>query len=162
MIRGYKCFNKGLINRYGLQFEVGKCYHTDGKIQFGNNGNGFHMCSNLEDTLRYFDNEQEVDICEVIGFGNYHKVNDEYNGYFNLYAVENIYIKKLLTREEIISYALHLNEMSIEHFLIFYKLTEEEKELFKKVFYSKERLLDLISYYQDNDKDVFARRVLKK
>ena len=48
MIKGYKCFNKGLINRYGKKFEVGKIYHQDGDIKFGINGNGFHMCSNLE------------------------------------------------------------------------------------------------------------------
>ncbi len=52
---GYKCFNSDLTNRYGSKFEVGKTYHAKGDIKFGNNGNGFHMCKNMEDTLRYFD-----------------------------------------------------------------------------------------------------------
>lgn len=70
MITGYKCFNKDLINRYGMQFEVGKIYSVNGNISFGNNGNDFHMCVRLEDTLRYFDSfTQEIDICEVIGYG---------------------------------------------------------------------------------------------
>ena len=51
---GYKCFNENLINRYGTKFEIGKIYHANGNIKFGNKGNGFHLCKNLEDTLRYF------------------------------------------------------------------------------------------------------------
>ena len=51
---GYKCFNENLTNRYNTKFEIGKIYHVNGNIKFGNNGNGFHICKNLEDTLRYF------------------------------------------------------------------------------------------------------------
>ena len=47
-LNGFKCFNKGLINRYGMQFELNKVYHCDGEIIFGNHGNGFHMCKYLE------------------------------------------------------------------------------------------------------------------
>ena len=53
-IYGYKCFNSDMTNRYGKKFELGKVYSTDGKVKFGNSGNGFHFCKNIEDTLRYF------------------------------------------------------------------------------------------------------------
>ena len=43
-IIGYKAFDKGLINRYGTKFEVGKIYIAEGAIKFGNQGNGFHLC----------------------------------------------------------------------------------------------------------------------
>ena len=89
MIKGYKCFNKNLINRYGIPFEVGKTYKVDGNISFGNNGNGFHMCVNLEDTLRYFDGfNTEIDICEVIGDGNFVLFEDNYYGYYDMYSFE--------------------------------------------------------------------------
>ena len=41
VIKGYKAFDNGLINRYGKKFELEKTYTTEGKISFGNNGNGF-------------------------------------------------------------------------------------------------------------------------
>ena len=53
MIEGYKCFSEGLVNRYGVKFEIGKIYHTENEVKY--QYNGFHMCANLEDTLRYFD-----------------------------------------------------------------------------------------------------------
>ena len=79
MFYGYKCFDKELINRYGTIFEVGKLYHSDNEIKFGNDGNGFHVCKRLEDTLRYFDAMNgEVDIAKVKCYGNYQKYEDEY------------------------------------------------------------------------------------
>ena len=42
-IIGYKCFDKGLINKYGKKFSVGKIYIMLGTIKFGINGNGFHI-----------------------------------------------------------------------------------------------------------------------
>ena len=50
-VKGYKAFNKGLTNRYGRKFEIGKQYSLDGKISFGNDGNGFHFCKNIEEVL---------------------------------------------------------------------------------------------------------------
>ena len=81
---GYKCFNEDLTNRYGAEFKVGKTYHVSGNIKFGNDGNGFHMCKNMEDTLRYFDAfNGNVRICLVYGFGKSNKYNDEYNGFYD-------------------------------------------------------------------------------
>ncbi len=82
MFIGYKCFNKGLINRYGTKFCIEKTYHCDKQIKFGNNGHGFHVCKRLEDTLRYFDAmNKEVDICIVECYGKYDKQEDDYYDY---------------------------------------------------------------------------------
>ena len=62
-------FNDDLTNRYGTKFEVGKTYHANGDIKFGNDGNGFHMCKNIEDTLRYFDAfNDNIRICLKVNF----------------------------------------------------------------------------------------------
>ena len=78
MIFGYKCFDEGLVSQYGDQYEVGVEYRSR-NVKF--HKSGFHMCARLEDTLRYFDTTKEFDICEVVGFGNIHQINDEYNGF---------------------------------------------------------------------------------
>ena len=163
MLSGYKCFNKGLTNRYGKKFEVGTLYHCDKDIKFGNNGHGFHMCKNLEDTLRYFDAmNEEIDICKVICNGEIDHYNDEYNGYYDMYAAEYMFIEKILSREEIISYALNLTDYQIKRFISLFKLTDEEKKLFIDKFNVFPDVLDYIAYYQNNDKEVFKRRIKKK
>ena len=66
MIKGYKAFNKDLTNRYGSEFVEGTTYRVEGELKFGNNGNGFHFCKRLEDTLRYFPGmEEEIDIASI-------------------------------------------------------------------------------------------------
>ena len=162
IVYGYKCFDKGLVNRYGMVFEVGKTYHADGEIIFGNDGNGFHMCTHLEDTLRYFDAmNNEVDICSVNCFGKYSEGSDDYNGYYYMYAFENMYIEKLLTREEIINYGLNLHEIRAKRFVSQYRLTPEEIKLFKAKYKYSQSVLEAISYYQENNKDVYTK-ILKK
>ena len=37
------------------KFELYKLYSTEGKIKYGLEGNGYHFCKYLEDTLRYYD-----------------------------------------------------------------------------------------------------------
>ncbi len=156
MFYGYKCFNKGLINRYSNKFEVGKEYHCDGVIQFGNEGNGFHVCKRLEDTLRYFDAmNKEVDLTKVRCHGLFDTYEDNYNDYFDMYAYEYMEIIKILTREEIIEYGLQLNELAVKRFLSLYKLKEEEIELFKEK-YNNRSVLDTISYYQEGNKDTYT------
>ena len=77
-IIGYKCFNKGLLNRYGKKFSVGKIYVTDGMLKFGTRGNGFHICKNIEDTFRYFNSlKNDVDVCLVKGSGDFIEYSDE-------------------------------------------------------------------------------------
>ena len=160
MIKGYKCFNQGLINVYGYKYEIGKIYHANGEIRFGNSGNGFHICTNLEDTLRYYDAmNEEVEIAIVTCYGNTHKYDDEYNGYYDMYACEYMIINKVLNHEEIINYALNLDGERIKRFISQFKLTPEELALFKQEFKNKEIVLDYITYYQENDKEIFRRKL---
>lgn len=164
-IIGYKCFNKDLTNNYGRKFEVGKIYIAPGIIKFGISGNGFHLCRNLEDTLRYYPaKEKDVSVCLVKGSGNYQKHDDEYYGYYDMYSFEKIEILKKLTREEIIKICLNLCEIQVIKFISTFKLTEKEIEKFKEKYKDKIRVLDAIAYYQENDFKVYEKKynLLKK
>lgn len=162
MVFGYKCFNKDLTNRYGFKFEVGKTYSVVGEIKFGVNGNGFHMCKNIEDTFRYYDAmESEVSVCEVIGLGKFVSLCDEYNGYYDMYSVKMIKIVRLLSREEIIKMILGFSEERVIRFIQLYGLTSSEIILFKEKFKKYRRVMDYIAYYQEGDKDVFKRKLIR-
>lgn len=162
MVYGYKCFNKGLINNYGVKFDVGKMYHIDGDVVFGIYGNGFHMCERLEDTLRFFDTfADDVDICTVIGLGKCIKRDDEYNDYYDMYACERMYIVKKLTRDEIIMYGINLHEMRAMRFLSLFKLTDDEKKLFRDKYKNNYLVNKYIDYYQDDIKDTFTLKLVK-
>lgn len=166
----YKCFYKGLINSYGMKFELGKEYQIIGKIKYGPNGNGYHVATRLEDTLRFFDMKKDnqlfmngsVDIAIVDCRGAYDEIKDNlesrYSGDSDMYAFEYMTIKKILTREEIITYALNLNEERIKKFIMYFKLTNEEMIIFKEKYKNYINVLDYISYYQENDKEVFNRK----
>lgn len=155
-IIGYKCFNSDMTNRYGDKFEVGKTYSVKGEIRFGNQGNGFHLCKNIEDTLRYFDAmNDEVKICLVRGFGNFVEEEDYYNDYYDMFSFENIEIIKHLDREEIIHIGLNLNELRVCRFIQGFKLTDDEIEMFKEKFRNNMRVLQHIDYYQIGNKDAF-------
>lgn len=156
MFTGYKCFNKGLVNRYGIKFEIGKIYHCDKEIKFGNDGHGFHVCKRLEDTLRYFDAMQaEVDICLVECYGKCDEQADDYYGYYDMYSFEYMIIKKILTREEIINYGLSLSGEQVERFISLFKLTKEEIDIFKYKFQKESLTLKFLSYYQEGNKNAF-------
>ena len=157
IIVGYKAFNEGLINNYNKEFDLNKIYTIDGKIKYGLNGNGYHMCLNLEDTLRYYQ-EKEVNICLAVGFGDYEIFNDEYYGYYNMYSVENILLVKKLSRKEIINYMKNTNVERIKRFISLYKLTDSEIIEFKNI---NEEIDNYIDYYQYNKKDVFTLKKRK-
>jgi len=158
-IKGFKCFDKNLVNHYGAQFKVGTLYLAEGAIKFGLHGNGFHMCKNLEDTLRYYDAmKEEVKICEVVGSGEIAEYCDDYYGYYDMYAVSDLLITKELTREEIIQIGLGLNEVKVCRFLSLYKLSEEEIALFKKKFEKNLLVQQVIEYYQEHQLDAFSRK----
>lgn len=129
---GYKGFNKDFTNRYGDKFEVGKVYHADGEIKWGNYGNGFHLCMHIEDCFRYVDPDISV-ITEVIGFGKMEEYEDDYYGYYDMYVCENLKIVRVISREEIISMMLNTYDLRKERFIRDFNLTEEELELFKGV-----------------------------
>lgn len=155
-IYGYKCFNSDMTNRYGKKFELGKVYSTNGKVKFGNSGNGFHFCKNIEDTLRYFDaKDDKVKICIVRGFGEFAIEEDDYNGYYDMFSIENMEIVKILSREEIIHIALNLNELRVCRFIQCFKLNNDEIELFKGKFNKNRSIHDYIEYYQIGNKEAF-------
>lgn len=159
----YKCFNKGLINKYGYVYKLDTIYHVDKEIKFGNNGHGFHMCERLEDTLRYFNAmEIEPDICLVSGFGKYALYEDEYYGYYDMYAFEYMYIDKLLTRNEVITYALNLPDYRVVRFISLYLLKPEEIELFIQKFKNNSTVLAYIDYYQKKDENAFKHMLKRK
>jgi len=155
-IIGYKCFNKDMTNRYGKKIEIGKIYTANGNIKVGNDGHGYHFCKNMEDTFRYFDAmNDEVSLCLVKGTGKIDEYEDKYNGYYDIYASEDIEILKRLTREEIIIYGLNLNDIRVCRFIQCFKLTNDEIEMFKEKFSNKTLVLQFIEYYQIGNKDVF-------
>ena len=156
MIKGYKCFNKGLITNYNDKLELNKIYHVKDNIKFSQSG--FHLCSYLEDTFRYFDTFQnEVDVTEVIGYGNISKYDDEYNGFYDMYSVEFMKIVRVLLREDIIKYAINLPEYRLLRFISLYKLNLNEIKLFKKLYYNNKNIINAIMYYQENIKDVYEK-----
>lgn len=160
MIIGYKAFHKGLINCFNQKLKVGKIYHANGDIKFKKNG--FHICANLEDTLKYFDAmTEDIDIAKVICYGNIDKYDDEFYGYYNMYSCEYMIIDRVLTRKEIINYALNLDSERVKKFISLFKLTREELLLFKNKFEQHEQVLEYIKYYQENDKEVFKRKLEK-
>ncbi len=153
-VKGYKAFNSDMTNRYGLPFEVGSRYKVDGEVKFGNDGNGFHMCKELCDVFRYFDKDNVV-VAEVTGTGRITKFDDDYNGYYDMYAVEEITIDRIMTREEIIEIMLCSHELANKKFLSTFVLTEEEKMQFLKQFKKNISILEYLFYYQFGYKDVF-------
>ncbi|MBD5256202.1 MAG: hypothetical protein HDS50_01030 [Bacteroides sp.] len=61
-IKAYKGFNKDLTCR-GFQYEVGKEYEHNGKIEACESG--FHACENPFDVLNYYDDVMNNRYCEV-------------------------------------------------------------------------------------------------
>ena len=134
-INGFKSFNYDYTNVNGFKFEKGKSYHIGGIIKFGPNGNGFHFCERLEDTLRFSDYYGDsplrtVQIAHVIGSGILSEGFDDYNEYYNMYAASDLKIVDFMSRDEILDYASYLPEMRLNRFLSLYKLSEEELGLF--------------------------------
>ena len=128
-IYGFKAFNKGLINKYGIKFTEGQIYTVKGQILFGHNG--FHFCLNIEDCFRYFDAQNEdIDVAYVKGFGKIVKYDDEYYGYYDMFASEKIEIVKVLTREEIINIVLKRPDYCQLRFIRDFKLAKEERKKF--------------------------------
>lgn len=154
-MQGYKCFNSDMTNSYGDKFEVGKRYTIKGKLKIGTTGNGFHMCENIEDTLKYFGAmNTEIVVCEVVGSGEILSSWDDYYG-FEKYAVSVLDIVRIIPREEIIEMALKFNEERAFRFVQLFKLNSIEIKLFENVFKKHIRVLKAIEYYQKGNKKVY-------
>lgn len=157
MIKGFKCFCSGLTNAFGQKFHLDKKYVCDGKVKF--KSNGYHLCTNLEDTLRYFDGvNKNVDICEVIGFPEYMKYEDDYYGYYDMYACQGILLTKVLTRDEIIKKADKMHALAFKRLAAGYKLTNNELDYFKNKY---RKNLDVLYHliYNYEDKDIYKKLI---
>lgn len=129
-IFGYKAFHRGLIGKNNFVFEVGKHYHCS-SIGFGKQG--FHMCLRLEDTLRYFLDEEDIEFCFVRGYGTIAEYDDDYFGYYDLYSCSSMEIISKLSRKEILeTYYKMRDNFSLEdryaRFVWRFPLTDEERK----------------------------------
>ena len=159
-IKGYKAFNNDMTNRYGKKFEEGKIYYSENTPKFGNNGNGFHFCERLEDTLRYFPAmEEKIKIARVTGLGEIVTENDEYYGFYDMHASSIISIDKILEREEIINMFLEDGrvESRIIRFIELFKLNEDEIRRFLDKKGDISGIIPAIEYYQLGDKSAYIR-----
>ena len=156
MVRGFKAFDSKMNNRYGKHFTEGGEYSVLGPAVYGTHGNGYHFCKRLEDTLRYVDGmSDDIQIAEVVGYGDVRESFDNYYGYYNMYVASNIQILRVLSREEIISKGLNMPEYRSERFVKGYKLTDDEIDLFKGVFSDDDNVLRAIAYYQEGDEKAY-------
>lgn len=159
MIKGYKAFNSDKTNRYGFPFESGNTYSVDGEIKFGNEGNGYHLCTSISDVFRYVDADS-VDnyvIAEVYGFGDYKQFDDDYEGYYDMYSVRHLYIKKFLTRDEVFEIIKKLHEWQIMKIIKTSKLLPNEIEYIKDKYKSNVSIICALLYYQLDQKDIYER-----
>lgn len=158
-VKGYKAFNKNATNRYGISFIEGQTYRFFGRISFGNNGNGLHLCTTLADVFRYVDAiDDEVLVASVTGRGQMVSFNDEYFGYYDMYAVEELTVDKFLTRREILDKMLEASEFDVKKFMMTFKLSLEEAYEFLNKFASNYDILLSILYYQFGYKDIYEKK----
>lgn len=156
-IEGYKAFESDFTTAHeNISFKEMECKHIDGEIKSGPiGGHGFHLCKNFEDTFRFFGDNPIL--CEVIGFGIIgEEYTDDYNDYDGIYACSDIYIKRVIPREEIIDMALELPNYRLERLIQTYKMTDEEIERIENNLppYS-DHTKKIINYYHRNDKNAF-------
>ena len=96
MIRGYKTYKKGLINKNGEQSKIGQVYSIKNITCEKSN---FCFCPRLEDVLAYHNGlEEEIDVALVEGTGQIEQFFDEYYDANTILATE-FRILKVLTRE---------------------------------------------------------------
>ena len=65
-LKGYKAFNGDLMCR-NMQYEIGKEYEFDGEPIPCNQG--FHFCTTIADTYKFYPMSDDTRICEVEAFG---------------------------------------------------------------------------------------------
>ena len=90
MAKGYKGFNQDLTCR-GFQYEIGKTYEYNGKIELCSSG--FHFCRKLQDVHQFYDLKTSR-ICEIEADGKID--NDDIKS-----VCSRIRIVRELSREEV-------------------------------------------------------------
>lgn len=152
---GYKAFDYDLVNRYGMKFDLNVEYSLSGELKFGNNGNGFHFCTNLEDTLRYVDGANAI-IVMVEALGNLKQYDDEYNGYYDMFVTNKIKIIKVLTKEDILKYMFKLPEFRMIRLISsFFQFSEEDLQMLEMLYQNNDSIIKAIRYYQRNELDAY-------
>lgn len=157
---GYKAFNKGLTNVFGKEFKVGEKYVVNDKHK----GYGYHFCEYLEDVFVYYTGEDKQ-ICEVIGSGDTIIYNNDYYGVYDVYSSTELYIVIEISREEIIKYFLDMSSVAsfrIINFIIRFKMTKDEIDLFLTRFANNKKIIDAINYYQLGMIDLYDNKKLVK
>lgn len=155
-IEGYKAFDNDFTAMNNVKFSVGMHRHVDGEISSGpSKGWGFHLCKNFEDTFRFVGDNPIL--CEVIGFGTIGSEHiDEYNDYDGIYACSDIFIKRIIPREEIIEMATKLYDYKLQRLITTYKMTDEEIETIEKSLTKQDqKTKKFIDYYHRGNKDAF-------
>lgn len=156
-IKGYKAFNSNMTNNYGVSFEEGCKYSVSGPAVYGNDGNGFHFCERLEDTLRYFDAMNgDIKIAEVIGSGDIEEYCDEYYGYYNMYSATNLEVVRILPRNEIVDMFAVTPGYRTVRFIQGFKLLEQEVLWYKYKRIDDSDVLKAIAYYQEGDEKAYS------
>ncbi len=155
-VKGFKAFNNDSTNRFGKSFTEGSTHRVTGDIKFGNDGNGFHMCTHLSDVFRYVNAwEEEVIVAEVTGRGKRVYGEDNYWGYYDMYSFEEITIDRFISRREIIEKMLKASSLDVEKFLMTFKLDEKEKIMFVRKFRNDSRVLKALLYHQYGYTDIY-------
>lgn len=156
---GYKAFNADRTNRYGMKFEEGKTYHTDGEIKSGNDGNGFHMSLKIANVFRYFDSDNIV-VAKVTGFGECDYLEATSFGRFDyddMYSCEYMRIDKFMSREEVVDTILNENANEVCKFLISFKANVEELERIYDKFSNDKMVINTMLYYRLGYKDIYDK-----
>ena len=155
-IQGFKVFNQDFTTRSGIKFAVGDHKHIDGEVVAGPiNGHGWQFCKNFEDTFRFV--RENPILCEIIAFGEISKeYKDDYYEYDEIYACSDIYIKRVISREEIISMAKELCDWKLQRLIITYNMTDEEiEEIEQSLPPNSEKTKKYIDYYHRGNGKAF-------
>ena len=151
IIHGYKIFNSDFTNRFNKKFEVGRQYVVEDRHR----DYLYHYCQYLEDIFVYYDSFGTI-VCKVVGSGITYMHDIDYYGVYGVCASSELLIERIMSREEIISYFLNMTEtMRIKNFIIRFKLTDEEVNLFLNIFAGCSEIVSTIEYYQLNKKSAY-------
>lgn len=151
---GYKAFNSDHTNKYGVVFKEGMSYKSYGKVSFGvNSTGGFHMCERLEDTLQFFEGfDKDSIIAEVVGSGMIIPFKEN----SKMYSVEKIFIKKFLSRQQMLNAIIDDIDISDENvckFIRGIKMNDDEIDLFKYYYGDSPEILQTISSCQEENNE---------
>ena len=75
MVTGYKCFDENLQCRNNFQYEVGKRYKHNGRIELCESG--FHFCRKAKDVFNYYSFDIRNRVCEVVARGEVFDSDDK-------------------------------------------------------------------------------------